>query len=82
MILGLDERKGWMVSETRFSWQIFGSILHSFLPCSVVSLTELCYGLKDLFTLHMLADKESCPWLLKLMTSQAVQLWVVQGQVG
>ena len=31
-----------------------------FLPFSVVSLTELCsfwYGLKDLFTLHKLADK-------------------------
>ena len=31
-----------------------------FLPLSPVSLTELCsfwYGLKDLFTLHKLADK-------------------------
>jgi len=31
-----------------------------FLPFSPVSLTELCsfwYGLKDLFTLHKLADK-------------------------
>ena len=40
--------------------QIFRSILHGFLPLSLVSLTELCsfwYGLKDLFTLHKLADK-------------------------
>ena len=32
----------------------------SFLPFSSLSLTELClfwYGLKDLFTLHKLADK-------------------------
>ena len=39
---------------------IFGSVLHGFLPFSPVSLTELCsfrYGLKDLFTLHTLADK-------------------------
>ena len=33
---------------------------HGFLLLSPVSLTELCsfwYGLKDLFTLHKLADK-------------------------
>ena len=36
------------------------SMLHGVLPFSPVSLTELCsfwYGLKDLFTLHKLADK-------------------------
>ena len=40
--------------------EIFRSMLHGFLPFSPVSLTELCsfwYGLKDLFTLHKLADK-------------------------
>ena len=40
--------------------EIFRSMLHGFLPFSLVSLTELCsfwYGLKDLFTLHKLADK-------------------------
>ena len=40
--------------------QIFRSMLHGFLPLSLVSLTELCsfwYGLKDLFTLHKLEDK-------------------------
>ena len=40
--------------------EIFRSMLHVFLPLSLVSLTELCsfwYGLKDLFTLHKLADK-------------------------
>ena len=40
--------------------EIFRSMLHGFLPLSPVSLTELCsflYGLKDVFTLHKLADK-------------------------
>ena len=40
--------------------EIYRSILHGFLPFSPVSLTELCsfwYGLKDLFTLHKLADR-------------------------
>ena len=40
--------------------EIFRSMLHGFLPLSLVSLTELCsfwYGLKDLSTLHKLADK-------------------------
>ena len=40
--------------------EIFRSMLHGFLPFSLVSLTELCsvwYALKDLFTLHKLADK-------------------------
>ena len=40
--------------------EIYRSILHGFLPFSPVSLTELCpfwYGLKDLFTLHKLAEK-------------------------
>ena len=40
--------------------KIFRSMLPGFLPFSPVSLTELCslwYGLKDLFTLHKLADK-------------------------
>ena len=40
--------------------KIFRSMSHGFLLLSLVSLTELCsfwYGLKDLFTLHKLADK-------------------------
>ena len=48
----------WVV-EQEFQGQIFGSMLHGFLPFSLVSLTELCsfwYGLKDLSTLHKLAD--------------------------
>ena len=56
-ILELDERKG---SRTRFSWKFLGTMLHFFGLFSLVSLTELClfwYGLKDLFTLHKLADK-------------------------
>ena len=40
--------------------EIFGGMLHGFLPFSPVSVTELCsfwYGLRDLFLLHKLADK-------------------------
>ena len=40
--------------------EIFRSMLHGFLPFSLVSLTELrsfWYGLKDLYTLHKLVDK-------------------------
>ena len=40
--------------------EIFRSMSHGFLLVSSVSLTELClfwYGLKDLFTLHKLANK-------------------------
>ena len=40
--------------------EIFGLMLHGFLPFSPVHLTELCsfwYSFKDLFTLHKLADK-------------------------
>ena len=58
-ILGLGERKGRWGMEQDFV-EIFGSMLHGSLPVSPVSLTELCsfwYSLKDLFTLHKLADK-------------------------
>ena len=48
-------------SGTRFSWKSSGQCyMFFFLPFSLVSLTELCsfwYGLKDVFTLHKLADK-------------------------
>ena len=40
--------------------EIFRPTLHGFLPFSPVPLSELCsfwYALKDLFTLHKLADK-------------------------
>ena len=46
----------WNKIFMKFLW----STLQGFLPFSPVSLTELCsfwYGLKDLFTLHKLADK-------------------------
>ena len=52
--------------------EIFRSMSRGFLLLSPVSLTELCsfwYGLKDLFTLHKLADKIILDHL-KLMTSQ------------
>ena len=60
-ILGLAERKGRGGGEwNNIFMVIFGSTLHSFLPFSPVSLTELCSfwcGLEDLFTLHTLVDK-------------------------
>ena len=40
--------------------EIFRLMSHGFLFLSPVSLTDLCsfwYGLKDLFTLHILEDK-------------------------
>ena len=49
-------------------------MLHFFLPFSPVSSTELgsfWYGLKDLFTLHKLADKFILDYYI--MTSQAVE---------
>ena len=58
-ILGLGERKGRWVVEQDFHGN-FQVHVTWFLPFSLVSLTELCsfwYGLKDLFTLHKLADK-------------------------
>ena len=45
------------MGRNKIFMEIFRSMLHSFLPFSLVSLTELCsfwYGLKDLFTLHKL----------------------------
>ena len=58
-ILGLDERKGRWVVQQDFPGNFQVNVTW-FLPFSLVSLTELCsfwYGLKDLFTLHKLADK-------------------------
>ena len=60
-ILGLEERKGRWVMEQDFT-EIFRSMLHGFSPFSPLSLTKSClfwYGLKDLFTLHKLADNVS-----------------------
>ena len=59
-ILELDERKGRWVVEQDFHENFSVQCYIFFLPFSLVSLTELCsfwYGLKDLFTLHKLADK-------------------------
>ena len=58
-ILGLGERKGRWAVEQDFhgNFQVNVTWLFAF---SLVSLTELCsiwYALKDLFTLHKLADK-------------------------
>ena len=58
-ILGLGERKGRWAMEQDFHGDFQVNVTW-FLPLSPVSLTELCsfwYGLKDLFTLHKLADK-------------------------
>ena len=48
-----------MGSET-ISMELFGSMVHGFLPFSLVSKNEsrsFWYGLKDLFTLHKLLHK-------------------------
>ena len=58
-ILELDERKGRWVVKPNFLRIKVGSMLHGFLPFSLVSLTKSCsfwYVLKDLFTLHNLVD--------------------------
>ena len=53
--------KGKVVGQwNKIFMEIFRSMSCGFLLLSPVSLTELCsfwYGLKDLFTLHKLADK-------------------------
>ena len=46
--------------QNKIFMEIFRSMSRVFLLLSPVSLTELCsflYGLKDLLTLHKLADK-------------------------
>ena len=66
-----------MGSGTRFhgNFQVYVTWCFLFSP---VSLTESCsflYGLKDLFTLHKLADKVSLT--IKQMTSQAAEeTWI------
>ena len=57
--LGLGERKGGWAMEQDFHEDLQVNLAW-FLPFSPVFLTELCsfwYGLKDLFTLHKLADR-------------------------
>ena len=44
-------------SGTRFSWKSSGQCYMVFLPFSLTELCSFWYGLKDLFTLHTLADK-------------------------
>ena len=81
-ILGLDERKGRRLVKQGFHGN-FRGLLHGFLPCSLVSLTELCsfwYGLKNLLNVHKL---EEWSWPLKLMMSQAVEgTWICTGGYG
>ena len=58
-ILGLGERKGRWAMQQDFHGDFQVNVM-VFCLFSPVSLTELCsfwYGLKDLFTLHKLADK-------------------------
>ena len=56
-----DQMKGKVGGQWNKSFmEIFRSMLHVFLPFSLVSLTKLCsfwYGLKDLLNLQQLADK-------------------------
>ena len=60
--------------------EIYRSTLHGFLLFSPVSLTELCsfwYGLKDLFTLHKLADDVT---RVRKDVDLYGRLWAVQGR--
>ena len=55
----LSRALDWLWRENR-GGSVNRLLLHGLLPFSPVSLTELCsfwHGLKDLFTLHKLADK-------------------------
>ena len=60
-ILGLGERKGrWAMHMEQDFHGDFQVNVTWFFACFCGVLTELCsfwYGLKDLFTLHKLADK-------------------------
>ena len=58
-ILGLDERRDRWVVEQDFHghFQINVTQFLLFAPVPVTELWSLWYGLKDLFTLHKLADK-------------------------
>ena len=64
---------------------MFRSMSHGFLLLSPVSLTELCsfwYGLKDLFTLHKLADKVVDITKGRKDVDSHGWLRVVQGRMG
>ena len=58
-ILELDERKGRPVVKQHFRGNYQASVTRffAFLPVSLNKLSSFFYGLKDLFTLHKLADK-------------------------
>ena len=65
--------------------EFFRSVLHGFLPFSLVSLTELCslwYGLKDLFTLHKLLDKVFLDHLKLMMLHVVESTWISMGGHG
>ena len=58
--------------------EIFRSMSHGFLLLSPVSLTELCS-----FWYSAQVSRQSCPWPLKLMTSQRVErTWIRTGGSG
>ena len=89
-ILGLDERKGRrVVKQIKVFTEIFGSMLHGFLPCSLVSLTESCsfwYSLKNLLNPYKLVES------LAIKTDDVTsggrdldphgRLWAVQRQMS
>ena len=75
-----------MGSGTRFSWKCSGQCYNGFLPFSPVSLTELCSLILVWFerSLHSAqVSRQSYLWLLKRMTSQAVErTWIRMGGYG
>ena len=73
-VLQLDFHGNFQVNVT---W--FFAFLSSALDW--IELILVCF--KDLFTLHNQVSGQSCPWLLKLMTPQAVEgLWIRTGGYG
>lgn len=77
--LGLDERKG---SWARFSWKFSGQCYTFFLAFSPVSLTDIALIL--VWSLHSAQGSgQTCPWHLKLITSQVVEgTWISTGGYG
>ena len=58
-ILGVDQKKGrWLVKQDFYGhFRVSLKVTWCFSPASMTESCSFWYGLKDLFTLHKLADK-------------------------
>ena len=80
-----DGKGRWVVEQDfHGSFQVNVTRFFAFFSWPV-SLTELClfwFGWKDVFRSTQVSG-QSCPWPLKLMTSQAVEaMWICMGSYG